>query len=173
MQYDELESRLRQNSQRALFNYWRRRATRHGLPVAKDFHLNDLREFCDQIFLIKVKREAARLRFRCDYAGTKVVLHLGQNPKGRWIDEVLSTQEGSVLRLAFVELTALKRPQLLKREAGLSGPQGRIEEDLLLPCIGDNDMVELIICHSTTLNRFAEDTDNQEVRQAVWGLFRS
>ena len=172
MEYDELESSLRQSSQQALFNYWRRLATRYGLPLAKDISLHDLSDYRDQIFLIKVKREAARLRFRCDYAGTKVVLHLGQNPRGRWIDEVFSGEKGSALRLAFVESTALKRPQLLKLEAGLNGPRGRIEEDLLLPCTGDDDMVELIICHATTFNNFTENSNSQEARQAVGGLFQ-
>ena len=69
-----------------LFDYWRALATDGTLPGRRHFDPLAIPDLLPRLWLLDVQREPFRLRYRL--CGTKLVEALGQDPTGRWLDEV-------------------------------------------------------------------------------------
>lgn len=69
-----------------LFDYWRAIAPPDALPGRCHFDPLVIADLLPRVWLLDVFREPFRLRYRL--CGTKLVEALGQDPTGRWLDEV-------------------------------------------------------------------------------------
>ena len=167
-----MKDRLNHKGQIALYELWRKQAAGRALPDAAGIRPPNFPALFEQVALIEVERDAARLQFQFRFAGPKMILRMGQDPIGRWLEEVLAPEDAAQLRIALVETTALKRPQLVKRPVPLDEFHERYQEDLLLPCIGRDGLVELVILHQTFAEGHQESPTQRGVsNRAIGGLF--
>ncbi len=69
-----------------LFEYWRAIAPCGLLPARRHFDPLAIPDLLPRIWLLDVHRDPFRLRYRL--CGTTLVESLGQDPTGRWVDEI-------------------------------------------------------------------------------------
>lgn len=130
---------------RALYAYWLSIRPQGGLlPARRHFDPLDVPELLPNIWMIDVRRDPLRFRFRL--VGTEVVRFTGRDATGRWLDEVYPDYRSSDAYRVHHAVAESGRPHY-RRSGVLSNP-GRpfVEaERLYLPLAEDGRNVDIVL----------------------------
>ena len=141
----DLEFRLTHQSHRSLYRYWLGKCENGRIPLSRSFEPNEIPRLAPQIGMVHVVREASRLRFRHGYTGDAIIKQLSSDPSGLWFEQVYSGKYLREAHVTYVEISAIKKPQLLQRSFPLKKGKILLYDRILLPLAGKDQLVDTII----------------------------
>lgn len=126
---------------RAIHDYWRsKHPTGGGLPGRQHIDPIDIPQLLPNIWLIDVKRNPYRFRFRL--VGTLVVDYAGEDNTGKWFDEQLPDFDPSV----FIDVVESGRPSWARGRSKMRPEKDYYElERVRLPLASDGKTVDMIL----------------------------
>jgi hypothetical protein len=126
---------------RAIFDYWRSvHPDGGGLPGRQHIDPIDIPQLLPNIWLIDVKRDPYRFRFRL--VGTQVVDYAGEDNTGKWFDERLPDFNPSV----FIDVVETGRPSWSRGHSKMRPEKNYYElERVRLPLASDGKTVDMIL----------------------------
>lgn len=126
---------------RAIHDYWRsKHPTGGGLPGRQHIDPIDIPQLLPNIWLIDVKRNPYRFRFRL--VGTLVVDYAGEDNTGKWFDERLPDFDPSV----FIDVVESGRPSWARGRSKMRPEKDYYElERVRLPLASDGVTVDMIL----------------------------
>ena len=126
---------------RALFDYWRSVHPKDGgLPGRQHIDPIDIPHLLPNIWLIDVRRNPYRFRFRL--VGTLIVNYAGEDNTGKWIDERLPDFDPGV----FIDLVETGKPSWSRGRSKMRPEKNYYElERVRLPLATDAKIVDMIL----------------------------
>ena len=126
---------------RALFDYWRSVHPREGgLPGRQHIDPIDIPHLLPNVWLIDVKRNPYRFRFRL--VGTLIVNYAGEDNTGKWFDERLPDFDPSV----FIDVVETGKPSWSRGRSKMRPEKDYYElERVRLPLASDGRTVDMIL----------------------------
>jgi hypothetical protein len=126
---------------RAIHDYWRsKHPTGGGLPGRQHIDPIDIPQLLPNIWLIDVKRNPYRFRFRL--VGTLVVDYVGKDNTGRWFDDLLPDFDPSV----FIDVVETGKPSWARGRSKMRPEKDYYElERIRLPLASDGKTVDMIL----------------------------
>jgi hypothetical protein len=130
---------------KALYAYWLSIRPAGGLlPARRHFDPLDIPELLPNIWMIDVRRDPLRFRFRL--IGTEVVRFTGRDATGRWLDEVYPNYRSSDAYHVHCAVAESSRPRY-RKSGVLSNPNRKqvTAERLYLPLADDGRNVDIVL----------------------------
>ncbi|MPY73113.1 MAG: PAS domain-containing protein [Alphaproteobacteria bacterium] len=126
---------------RALFDYWRSVHPKDGgLPGRQHIDPIDIPHLLPNIWLIDVRRNPYRFRFRL--VGTLIVNYAGEDNTGKWFDERLPDFDPGV----FIDLVETGKPSWSRGRSKMRPEKNYYElERVRLPLATDAKIVDMIL----------------------------
>lgn len=125
---------------RAIYDYWKSVHPKTGLPGRRHIEPVDIPELLPNIWLIDVRRNPYRFRFRL--LGTTVVGYAGEDNTGRWFDERWPSYDPSV----YIDVVETGEPSWSRGESKMRPEKNYYEmERVRLPLAADGKTVDIIL----------------------------
>jgi hypothetical protein len=126
---------------RAIFEYWQSVHPKGGgLPGRKNIDPVDIPQLLSNVWLIDVKRDPYRFRFRL--VGTQVVDYVGKDNTGRWFDDLLPDFDPGV----FIDVVETGKPSWSRGRSKMRPEKDYYElERVRLPLATDGKTVDMIL----------------------------
>jgi len=154
-------------SHKALYCYWRSKRATDGMPLAQSFDPAETGTLAAALGIVEVARKESRLRFRHGYSGAEIVRHSGCDVTGQWFDEAYSGNYLRQFHVDYVEAAALRRPVVAQRAFPLTDGSELLYDRLILPLIGDEQMVDAFIHLPVFLGRNGIEVGGPAARSGI------
>jgi len=130
---------------KALFAYWQSiHPAGGGLPARRHLDPIDIPELLPSIWMIDVKRNPLRFRFRL--VGTEIVKFTGRDATGRWLDEVYSGYADSEAGRFHTQVAVSGEPAYRKSGIISNPDRDLVEaERIYLPLAEDGRTVDILL----------------------------
>jgi len=129
-----------------LFAHWQGRAPVGRLPGRQ--HIDPLdfpRDLLPRIVLFDVERTGDGPRFRIRVAGTHFVELCGQEPKGKFVDEIGPRPEGDKVIGALRSVLTMAAPAVYSAPLMLPNKQRVWAKRLALPLARDGEVIDMVL----------------------------
>lgn len=129
-----------------LAEYLASKAPQGKLPGRQHIDPSEIPDLLPYIALIEVvPQESGNPRYRIRLAGTQVVNILGADGTGKFVDEMLTTEEGAKIVRAYDEILRTKQPQYLDGRLRVSG-RGHVPfQRIAFPLARNGEDVDMLI----------------------------
>jgi hypothetical protein len=154
-------------SHKALYRYWYSRRAADGIPRKRSFDPAQTGALAPALGIVEVVRQESRIRFRHRYSGADIVRHSGHDVTGLWFDEAYSGNHLRQSHVDYVEAAALRRPVVAQRAFPLQDGSELLYDRLILPLIGDEQMVDAIVHLPVFLGRNGVEISQPTVRSGI------
>jgi len=129
---------------KVIFEYWTRISPPGALPGRQHFDPLDLKALLPNLWIVDVVGDPPRFKYRI--AGTKIVDYLGQEPTGKWMDEVFPHLEESYTFRDLMTTVREGRPQWRRGTPTLQIEKSfKVVEQLSLPLASDGKKVDMVM----------------------------
>jgi hypothetical protein len=132
------------------------------IPLSRSFEPSEIPELAPMIGMVHVVREASRLRFRHGYTGSAIIQQVSNDPSGLWFEQVYSGKYLREAHVTYVEITAIKKPQVLQRAFPLKKGKILLYDRLLLPLAGKDQLVDTIVYQPVFLGVYNSNEPGQD-----------
>lgn len=131
---------------RRLADYLAAKAPPGKLPGRKHIDPLELRGLLPGVMLIDVIPQASgEPRYRIRLVGTEVVAIQGSDATGKYVDEILTAEDGAELIRGYGEIVRTREPQYRRGGVATPGREHVPYERIAFPLANDGEHVDMLI----------------------------